>query len=368
MKLNDLFDKDSRRTRRMMDEYAQVQKDFAVQVLDTLPSKFAKLQEAREKEDLLNNEKKTILDRYTEEFDEEGLTPEYHNERRRRRTISFTAMALEAFATGYSLNLMFGVQLFTAVAIGAAMAMIAFLGAATERVSSLTFKTKWMWVIFASYNVLLAGVGVWLGLMANTDMSFVLLHVLISAFSFSVVLTALRHSEMIDRDKVIRKVDRKYQKMIKIIKESRQRIQKLTDDLRIEMSRMRQMAVKIYGYYEFTGRDMSSLRLTTISALAINQVFREDIIPVAQRPINLTQMPQREILNGIFREFGNHQADEGRIIGSPVWDETIEREQQRINETLFRDASPEADKNGRNVSGIDERREIEGFPESENEL
>lgn len=368
MKLMDLFDNDSRRTRRMMNEYAQVQKDFTVQVLDTIPSKFTNLQEARKEEDLLHDKKNAFIDQYPEEFNADGLTSEYLNERKRRRTISITAMALEACATGYSLNLMFGVNVVSAIAIGAAMATIAFIGAAAERVASLKLKSKWMWIIFAAYNVLLAAAGVWLGLKAHTDMSFVLLHVLISAFSFSIVLTALRHSDKIDRDKLIRKVNKKYKKLVAMIKESGQKIQKLTEEMRMEMSRMRQMAIKIYGYYEYSGRDMSNLRLNTITALAINQVFREDIIPVAQRPINLTQMPQREMLNGIFREFGNHQADENRIIGSPVRVEPIQREQQRPNEASLRDALPDADNSGINESRSDERREIGGLPESETEL
>lgn len=366
MELANIFDSENSKRNKMMKEYAKLQRDFTVQVLDTLPEKFTALQDARNVEYTLNETKNSLLNDFPEEFNKDGLTDDYINERRRRRIITFSAMMLEACATGYSLNLMFGVKLEKAVVIGALMAILAFFGASTERVASLNFKSKWMWIIFASYNILLAFAGVFLGLKENTDMSFVLLHVLISSFSFSIVLAALRHSEKIDRDKLISRVNRKLRKIVKLIKESGRKIQKCTEDMRTEMSKMKHMAIGIYGYYELSGRDNSNMKLTTIPSLIINQVFREDIIPVQNRPINLTQLPHSELMNRILGDFGNIQANENSITGSLIVDEV--KEPPLVNGSIKMDSiSSEVSTQNNNFNDV-ENREIDGLPESETEL
>lgn len=370
-----LFSKSESRNRRQLDLFARVQSEFTGLVLNTLPDKYTQLKGQRDELDLLLNRKTEIESVYPNEFYSYGLRPEYKNERKRRRIIVSVATLLEGIATGLTLNMMLGTPTHYAIVVGLALAFVVFVGASAERVASKELKSRWMWIILAAYNIILAGAGLWMGLKANTDAEYMILHVLISCFSFSIILIALRHSDKIDRDKLIAGINKEYKKVLAAIDKFQKTLSVLKVNLRKEMSNMKAQAIRIFDYYVQFDRDDSNLKMAMLPILVVNQVFRQDVLPVPQGPMHLTDVNPQSSLSEIFKEFGNHSGSTSATNNVAPIDNSLKAINQlstidSANRTALTDeTSGSSQPQGSNPSSNNERPEkIGGIHESETEL
>jgi len=355
--------------------FAKAQDDCQKLALTTIPAKFKEIQRERNNIHSLLEQKSQLEEQYADEFNENGLRPEYLNQRSNRRRVILGATILESMATAFTLHLMFGIQIPLALAAGLIIALIVFFAASADKVAGKELPARWTWIVLIAYNLFLAVVGVILGSMAGADPIYLIIHVIISTISFLFIRTALKYAEEFSRDRMISKVKKHYDKIMENIKKLQLKLNKLENDFKKLLESINRRAIDCFNQFLLHGRDESNLRFVTQTRLVLNQVFHEDVFPISQTQRQLTTPDPNTLWNDILTEFGhvqNHNAPQitGNVSGSTQNNNAFRsggnsqtENQNNVNQIVHEQGNSRANQDRNNQNP-----EINNIPDEETEL
>jgi len=357
--------------------FAKAQDDCQKLVLATIPLKYKEKQRTQDKLQQMLDQKATTESLYSEEFNDRGLTPKYLNQRSNRRRVIFGATTLEGLATAITLNFMFGLQLLLALFLGLSIAVIVFFAASADKVAGRELHSKWTWGILVSYNLILAIIGVIIGILSEAEPIFMIVHVLLSVLSFIFILTALKYAEQYDHDKMISKVKVQYDELLSSIIKFQQNLEKTEFEMIKLMEELSKRAIDCYNLFQQLNNNPENLRFCTQTRLILNQVFHEDIFPIPQETRGITKPNDQDpsYWPEILYEFGTTQNRNNRPTIGYSNTPQIESLTQDREGTLSRNVSEISSSSpmgGNNSStrnpNTSQQPEINNIPEGETEL
>lgn len=269
-------------------------------ILTETPNVFNEIQLNTQRQNELQREQLEIENRYPDEVDTRGLTPEYRVNRSRRNRVVVIASGLEGLSTAFTFNMMFAMPWIYAIPIGIFLACLVFIAASSDRVLGVGLPMQWSFLVLASYNLFIMLLGIALGLKNHAEMEFLLVHAFLSIISFFFILTALKYSAAIHHDHIIAETIKARNRILSEIKQVRQTLNDLNKRLRQVMDRFVNLALECRNDFFDLGRDPNTLILQTRPRVILNQFFGEDVFPISEVPPIIHQIPPGDIWNGIL--------------------------------------------------------------------
>lgn len=352
--------------------FAKDQKLCQIIVHQLVPSNYYEIKREESKLQSLLEKKGQIEDKYTDVFDENGLRPEYLNEKVIRRRVIYSATLLEGVATGFTFHMMLGLPLLFAISIGLIVAAIVFYFASAEKVLSKNTSAKRNWLIIAAYNFIIALVGIILGILSDIDYLYLVVHIVLSGLSFFCIYTALNHAEQYSKDCLISIVKKKYNKVINDINKCKARLTKLNEELTKLINVLREKAIDCHNQFRSYNSDERILILDPTTRIVLNNILKIDVFPPPESGIKLTTLPSydRSCWSNILSDHGYVQNQNIPQISEKAYNSNSNSLDSTINANY--DITSNNDNESSN-QGTDQRcnnriNEINTIPDAETEL